>query len=44
MAQNCREFLADPKGGTIPRQQWALARLRVNEALDILIPAITSME
>lgn len=44
MTQNCRDFLADPSGGTIPFQQWGLARQKVNDALNVLIPAIDSLE
>ncbi|MEW5985585.1 MAG: hypothetical protein AB1791_03030 [Chloroflexota bacterium] len=44
MTQNCRDFLANPSGGTIPFQQWGLARLKVNDALNVLIPAIDSLE
>lgn len=43
MAQNCRDFLAGG-GGTIPFQQWGVARQRVNDALDVLIPAIEILE
>lgn len=44
MTQNCRDFLADPSGGSIPFQQWGLARQEVNKALDVLHPAIQSLE
>jgi hypothetical protein len=45
MTQNCRDFLARGDGaGTIPFQQWGLARQKVNDALDILIPVIVSLE
>ncbi len=43
MNQNCADFLASPNPGTIPFQQWGLARQRVNEALDILHPAIQAL-
>ena len=36
MAQNCRDFLASAEPGTIPFQQWGVARLRVNEAVAVL--------
>ena len=44
MTQNCRDFLANPGGGGIPFQQWGAARQAVNQAADILSPAINSME
>ncbi len=44
MTHNCREFLSDPKSGTIPFQQWGLARQRINEALGILNGAIPLVE
>jgi serine protease Do len=43
MAQNCRDFLANPAGGSIPFQQWGNARQSVNNALDRLNPAIQSL-
>jgi hypothetical protein len=44
MAQNCRDFLASGGGGSIPFQQWGLARQRINDALTILNPAIESID
>jgi len=44
MTQNCRDFLVNPSGGSIPFQQWGAARQAVNNATDILSPAISSME
>jgi hypothetical protein len=44
MTQNCRDFLADPGYGSIPVQQWGLARMRVNDALDVLNAAIPLLE
>ncbi len=44
MTQNCREFLANPSRGGIPRQQWGPARQNVNNALDMLHPAIQSLD
>jgi hypothetical protein len=45
MSENCRAWLADPiDDGVIPFQQWGLARENVNEALDMLIPAIEKLE
>ncbi|MEM7113789.1 MAG: hypothetical protein AAF614_15240 [Chloroflexota bacterium] len=43
MTQNCRDFLANPSGGGIPREQWANARTAVNTASDILQPALNSL-
>jgi serine protease Do len=43
MAQNCRDYLINPSGGSIPFQQWGLARQSVNNALDRLNPAIQSL-
>jgi len=40
MAQNCRDFLANPRPGSIPFQQWGVARQRVNDAIGILNAAI----
>ena len=40
MAQNCRDYLADPRPGSIPFQQWGVARQRVNDAVTILNSAI----
>lgn len=36
MAQNCRDFIESGGGGSIPFQQWGLARQRVNEAIELL--------
>ena len=44
MAQNCRDFLANPSGGGIPFQQWGAARQNVNNATDILSPALEAVE
>ena len=44
MAQNCRDHIANPSGGSIPFQQWGVARQNVNDALAVLIPAIDSLE
>jgi hypothetical protein len=44
MAQNCRDFLANPASGSIPFQQWGLARQSVNEAIDALHAAIQVLE
>lgn len=44
MTQNCRDFLVNPTPGTIPFQQWGAARQQVNTALEILNPAIRSLE
>ena len=44
MAQNCRDFLANPSGGGIPFQQWGAARQNVNNATDILSPALDAVE
>lgn len=44
MAQNCRDFLANPSGGSIPFQQWGTARQSVNDALDRLNPAINNLQ
>lgn len=45
MVENCRHWLSDPyEDGTIPFQQWGLARKTVNESLEILIPAIERFE
>ncbi|MGC9349790.1 MAG: hypothetical protein ACP5JG_16750 [Anaerolineae bacterium] len=44
MAQNCRDYLANPKPGGIPFQQWGVARQSVNDALDVLNPAIQMLQ
>jgi hypothetical protein len=44
MTDNCRAFLANPSGGSIPPQQWAYARDRVDTAVGILGPAIDSLQ
>jgi hypothetical protein len=45
MSENCRSWLVDPnEDGVVPFQQWGLARDSVNEALDMLIPAIERLE
>ncbi|MBN1956289.1 MAG: hypothetical protein JW900_14750 [Anaerolineae bacterium] len=44
MTQNCRDFLANPEGGSIPFQQWGVARQEVNNALNVLIAAINLLE
>lgn len=45
MAQNCRDYLNNPdEGTTIPFQQWGTAREAVNDALSVLIPAISLLE
>ncbi|MCB8944583.1 MAG: hypothetical protein H6658_12605 [Ardenticatenaceae bacterium] len=44
MTQNCRDFLANPGGGGIPSQQWGAARQNVNNATDILSPALDAVE
>ena len=36
MTQNCRDLIANQGAGDIPFQQWGLARLRVNEAIELL--------
>jgi hypothetical protein len=43
MTQNCRDFLANPSYGEIGFQQWGAARANVNNALDVLHPAIQAM-
>ena len=43
MTQNCRDFLANPTYGEIGFQQWGAARANVNNALDVLHPAIQAM-
>jgi hypothetical protein len=43
MTQNCRDFLANPSYGEIGFQQWGSARANVNNALDVLHPAIQAM-
>lgn len=44
MYQNCKDFITNGGGGSIPFQQWGRARQSVNDALDILNPAIASLE
>lgn len=44
MAQNCRDFISNGNSGTIPFNQWGRARQSVNDALDVLNPAIASLE
>lgn len=44
MYQNCVDFINNGGGGSIPFQQWGTARQSVNQALDILNPAIASLE
>lgn len=44
MTQNCRDFLANPGGGGIPFQQWGAARQNVNNATDVLSPALQAVE
>jgi hypothetical protein len=44
MTQNCRDFLANPESGTIPFQQWGLARMRVNEAVAVLNAALALLK
>jgi hypothetical protein len=36
MAQNCRDYLANPKPGSIPFQQWGVARQSVNDAIGVM--------
>ncbi|MCI0394241.1 MAG: serine/threonine protein kinase [Chloroflexi bacterium] len=43
LAENCRTILGTGSG-TIPFSQWGPARTAVNESLDILNPAIQSLE
>jgi hypothetical protein len=43
LTDNCREFLANPGGGSIPPQQWAYARDTVDTAVAILSRAIESL-
>lgn len=43
MTQNCRDYLAGGSGG-IPFQQWGVARQRVNDALEVLNPAIENLQ
>ncbi|MCB0009754.1 MAG: hypothetical protein KDE04_24985, partial [Anaerolineales bacterium] len=43
MTQNCRDFLASGGAGSIPFQQWGVARQQVNVALDTINPAIQSL-
>lgn len=40
---NCRDFLTTQDPGSIPFQQWGLARQRVSDAIDIIQPAILSL-
>jgi hypothetical protein len=45
MTQNCRDFLAGGSTSTsIPFQQWGAARQGVNDAQDLLNPAIQSLQ
>lgn len=44
MYQNCVDFVNSGGGGSIPFQQWGTARQSVNQALDILNPAIANLE
>ena len=44
MAQNCRDFLAGEEPGTIPFQQWGVARVRVNEAVAVLNTAARMLQ
>ena len=43
MTQNCRDFLESGGAGSIPFQQWGVARQQVNVALDTINPAIQNM-
>jgi hypothetical protein len=43
MTQNCRDFLANPSGGGIGFQQWGAARQNVDNAIDLLQPAIQAL-
>ena len=40
MAGNCREAISGNEGTTIGYHQWAMARQKVNEAIDVLSPGI----
>jgi hypothetical protein len=44
MAQNCRDFLVSREPGTIPFQQWGVARVRVNEAVAVLNAAARMLQ
>ena len=45
LAENCRGWLADPDVEIIvTQQQWGFARQQINEALEILIPALEYLE
>jgi hypothetical protein len=44
LAENCRSFISGGGGGSIPFSQWGPARQSVNQALDVLNPAIENLE
>lgn len=44
MVQNCRDFLANPREGSIPFLQWGTARQSINTALEELNKAIGWLE
>ncbi|GJM42995.1 MAG: hypothetical protein DHS20C20_32770 [Ardenticatenaceae bacterium] len=43
MAENCRTAITNNSGTSIGFQQWGLARQQVNDAIDIIHPAIQSL-
>ncbi|MBK7894828.1 MAG: hypothetical protein WAS33_22710 [Candidatus Promineifilaceae bacterium] len=43
MAENCRTAITNNSGTSIGFQQWGLARQQVNNAIDIIHPAIQSL-